>query len=397
MRVRAGTLEQPVLPREAQRLVVERIAQKSGVVDLEHVDLGQVAMHGRRIRDGVHAIEWVRQVDEPALLADRCDRVGEGHAARDLLLQEEADDLALVVRLHLLARNHDQVAAAGDLDCLERAAEDVVIGDRDATEPDRLGVVDEFLRGNRAVVRPVGVHVEVDGDPVAVGKRIDVGPGPSTAFARESGVDLVELVRDRFEALRLGAAPRSLRLERALLGVASESRDAGDRVLVVAGHDCCAARGGFERQAVLTTWRRNEDRGRSECVESLLKRSCGAHADTTTHRSRDGGSEAEGLRVHECCLPARQLFQEPEQGARGRSTGNLELDGDHISLRRRRERVEVEAERNDGVLALEALACRLRSLRGGRAAARRRVLGGDRGGNASRGTRGVRRRRTWPQ
>ena len=124
----------------------------------------------------MHAIEWVGEIDEAALLADRGDRVGEGHAARDLLLQEEADDLALVVRLHLLARNDDQLAAARDLDGLERAAEDVVIGDRDATEPDRLGVVDELLRGDRAVVRPVGVHVEVDRDPVAVGKRVDVGP-----------------------------------------------------------------------------------------------------------------------------------------------------------------------------------------------------------------------------
>ncbi len=100
-------------------------------------------MERRRVRDGVHAIEWVREVDEAALLADRRDRVGERHAARDLLLEEEADDLALVVGLHLLARDHDQVAAAGELDRLERAAEHVVVGDRDPTEPDRLGVVDE--------------------------------------------------------------------------------------------------------------------------------------------------------------------------------------------------------------------------------------------------------------
>ena len=70
--------------------------------------------------------------------------------------------------------------------------------------------------------------------------------------------------------------------------------------------------------------------------------------------------------MHERGFPARELRQEPKQSARRRPTGNLELDGDHISLRRRGERVEVEAERNDDVLALEAVACRLRGLLGGR-------------------------------
>ena len=66
--------------------------------------------------------------------------------------------------------------------------------------------------------------------------------------------------------------------------------------------------------------------------------------------------------MHERGFPARELLQEPKQSARRRATGNLELDGDHVSLRRRGERAEVEAERNDGVLALEAVARRLRGL-----------------------------------
>ena len=59
----------------------------------------------------------------------------EAHPARDLALQEEADHLALPVGLHLLAGDHDQVAALGVVDRLERAAEDVVVGDGDRAEP----------------------------------------------------------------------------------------------------------------------------------------------------------------------------------------------------------------------------------------------------------------------
>ena len=129
-------------------------------------------MERRRVRNRVHAVERVREVDEAALLADRGERVGERHAARDLLLEEEPDHLALAVGLHLLARDDDQVAVARELDRLERAAEDVVVGDRDPAEPDRLRVVDEVPGRDRAVVRPVRVHVQVDHDPVAVGERV---------------------------------------------------------------------------------------------------------------------------------------------------------------------------------------------------------------------------------
>ena len=126
----------------------------------------------------MHPVERVRDVDDPVLLADRRDRLRERHPARDLLVEEEADHLALVVGLDLLAGNHDQFAAPGELDGLEGAAEDVVVGDRDRPEPFRLGVVDQRLRLDRAVVRPVRVHVEVDDDPVALAERVAVGMRP---------------------------------------------------------------------------------------------------------------------------------------------------------------------------------------------------------------------------
>ena len=103
VRVRAGAHRQVVLAREAQRLVVVRLEEQPRVVDLEDVDLGEVAVQRRGVGDRVHAVERMREVDDAALRLDRGDRLAELHPARDLLVQEEADHLALAVRLHLLA------------------------------------------------------------------------------------------------------------------------------------------------------------------------------------------------------------------------------------------------------------------------------------------------------
>ena len=129
-------------------------------------------MQRRRLGDRVQPVEGVGEVDDPALGADRVDRLAEREPARDLLGEEEADHLALVGGLHLLARDHDEVAAAGQLDRLERAAEDVVVGDGDRAEALRLGVVEQLLDRDLAVVRPRGVQVQVGDDPVAVAERL---------------------------------------------------------------------------------------------------------------------------------------------------------------------------------------------------------------------------------
>ena len=175
----------------------------------------------------MHPVERVRHVDDPVLLADRLDRVGEGHAAWDLLVEEEPDHLALVVGLHLLARNHDQLAPARELDRLERAGEDVVVGDGDRSEPLRLGVVDERLRLDRAVVRPVRVHVQVDDDPVAVAERVDVvvrgQAGPATAL-RHLAVDLLERSCASWSKSRVSACARASSPERVRRASFSASR-----------------------------------------------------------------------------------------------------------------------------------------------------------------------------
>jgi hypothetical protein len=75
MGVRAGPHRQVVLAREAQRLVVEAVEEEACVVDLEHVDLGQMTVQRRRVRDRVQSVEGVGEIDEAALLADGGDRL----------------------------------------------------------------------------------------------------------------------------------------------------------------------------------------------------------------------------------------------------------------------------------------------------------------------------------
>ena len=62
----------------------------------------QVLVVGHRVQ----AVERVRDVDEPALAPDLGDRLLHRHPARDLLLEEEPDHLALLGRLHLLGDDH---------------------------------------------------------------------------------------------------------------------------------------------------------------------------------------------------------------------------------------------------------------------------------------------------
>ena len=171
MGVRSCTLEQSVLPREPERLVVEGVAQEPRVLQPRTRRSPRGGDGSSRVGNGMKAIERMREIDEAALLADRLDRVGERHATRDLFLEEEPDHLALIVGLDLLAGDDDEVSSACELDGLERATEDVVIGDGDAAETDLFSVVEQVHRGNRAVVRPVCVEVQIDRNPVACGER----------------------------------------------------------------------------------------------------------------------------------------------------------------------------------------------------------------------------------
>ena len=95
----------------------------------------------------------------------------------------------------------------------------------------------------------------------------------------------------------------------------------------------------------------------------MRRRARGADVHAGTKTSRDRGPEAEGLRMHQDRVPARRVVQEPEKGARRLSPGRLELDDDEVALRSWREALEVDPERDDSVLPVEAFGRSLGDLR----------------------------------
>ena len=146
VRVRAGSLEQPVLAREAKRLVVEGVAKEPRVVDLEHVDLGQVAMDRRRVGDRVEAVERVGEVDEAAPARGSRRSSSANVMPRGISSSRNSpitSPWSSVLISSPGTTTRSRVRAS--LDGLERAAEDVVVGHGDAAEPDRLGVVEDVL------------------------------------------------------------------------------------------------------------------------------------------------------------------------------------------------------------------------------------------------------------
>ena len=81
-----------------------------------------------------------------------------------------------------------------------------MVGDCDSAEPLGLGLVEQQLRGDAAVVRCARVHVQVDHDPVAVREWIRI-PFRRTPAAPQPFVDLLELARDLRERLAFGGLP----------------------------------------------------------------------------------------------------------------------------------------------------------------------------------------------
>ena len=118
----------------------------------------------------MHAVERMGEVGDPVLLVDGGQRVAERKTARDLVAQVEADHLALPVRLDLLPGDDGQRRRRRHR--LERAAEDVVVGDRDRPKPLGLSMSEQVGDVDRAVVRPGGVQVEIADDPVTAGQRL---------------------------------------------------------------------------------------------------------------------------------------------------------------------------------------------------------------------------------
>ena len=222
----------------------------------------------------------MRDVDEPALLANRGDRLGEGEPAGNLALEEEADHFALIRGLHLFTGNDDDVVAARRVHRLERAAEHVVIGDRDCADSLVFGVVHKLRRINAAIEGPRRVHVQVGDDPRPVGERL--GRLARPAALGQPGIEGVELGCDAVERFPFGVRPRSLLLALAELVVLGQagSRGGGELRLFLEARrvDDRAARGfRLEQDTRETGNPRHDDRRARE--ERRPRRSVARSAD----------------------------------------------------------------------------------------------------------------------
>ena len=99
----------------------------------------------------MQAVEGVRHVDDAALILYGGHRIGEGHAAGDGALKEQADDLAFT-GLDLLADDHAHAVALGDLPRFEASGGAVVVGDRDDVQAYLASALQDVGHGHHAVL-----------------------------------------------------------------------------------------------------------------------------------------------------------------------------------------------------------------------------------------------------
>ena len=143
----------------------------------------------------------MRHVDEPALVADRGDRLRHRHPLRDLLLEEEADHLALLGGLHLLGDDHLDVAhLLGDPPRLQRPGDLVVVGDRDRAEAavaGRLAAAPRPASRSRASGRCACAGRPRSAAARRSAARSSGSPVGSWRRASQAPVDRLQLVGDR--------------------------------------------------------------------------------------------------------------------------------------------------------------------------------------------------------
>ena len=192
------------------------------------------------------------------------------------------------------------------------------------------------------------MHVQVDRDPVAVGERIGVG-ATLASLPDQLRVHGVELRRDRLEALRLGVCP-PVGAERVPTVVV------GHEIRHLLGEaDRCARCLGLQRESLLSTGCGHEDRRFAEGSCALVGPPDRADVRAISERTRNRGTVREWLRVQQVQLPAVEVTQEPDERTGHRPPRDLELGRDDRSLPVRSEDGRVDSEREQPVIALEAL------------------------------------------
>ena len=164
-----------------------------------------------RVGDRVPAIEGVGDVDEPALLADRRERVRERHALAGSPRAGRARSPRPGPSSSPPRRESRQVARRAPSSTASSApAKTLWSVTAIAPSPSASAWSRSSGDRDRAVVRPARVHVQVGDDPVAVGERLRrAGHAPARPERR---VDPLQLGGDRVEGLALGARAGERRL-----------------------------------------------------------------------------------------------------------------------------------------------------------------------------------------
>ena len=215
-------------------------------------------------------------------------------------------------------------------------------------------------------MRPRGVHVEVTGDPRAVGERLGLLRGAATAGER--AVELVQLAPELGDALAFGSPPpfgRDVAAELRALGEAGDCGRGQRRLLLDAGRGCDRGAGGarLHSDTAKTAQRGNEDRGLVQDRRPRLSRPRGPDADPAAKPGRNRGTAGQRLRPQQRQLPARELFHDREQRLRQEPFAGPPLADDHVALLDRVKALGVDPERCQPIVAGEAergRGCRLR-------------------------------------
>ncbi len=236
-----------------------------------------------------------------------------------------------------------------------------------APEPLGLGVLDQRLRLDRAVVRPVGVHVEIDDDPVTVAERVTAGMRGGHRRPSPSGdppVDVLEPLREPIEIRGLGLCAGLRSRARAKSFVLGQSRHRGGCELGLVGEarrlrDRAAAGSRLEHQPGAAARGRHEDRGLGQGRSTCIRLHERPRSRPVADRCRDRRSPRQGRRAREHDLPVGQRPQEPQHSSGDGALAGCELHDDQLPLRRRGEGRGVDAEGNRLVVAREPLGCAL--------------------------------------
>ncbi len=180
----------------------------------------------------------MRHVHQPALALDLGDGLGHAQPARDLLLDEQPDHLALLGGLDLLAHDHLQGSGRGHWIRLafSRASKAPEISLWSVTaiapSPTSLAVASNTSTGRFAVAGVVGVHVQIHVDQPAPRQtpaqlRVSARVVPTGGQLLIDPLDLLRVRRPGDPCVQarevvLGEATRERRGQQPLLGVWNE-------------------------------------------------------------------------------------------------------------------------------------------------------------------------------